>query len=422
MIEIHAVQKAIDATVTVPGSKSYTNRALLVAALAEGRSRLTGALFSDDTRNMCEALRQLGVEIEADEKRTTFEITGKGGKIPVNHAELYIGNSGTTSRSLVSYVALGKGTFVIDGDEPMRRARPIANLLNALRQLGVDVRPQFDNGYLPVIVHANGFEGGKTRLNTNESSQFLTSLMLVAPYTRKGIEVEITDKLKTPYIDITLSVMKAFSVNVTHDNYRFFHIEGGQQYQPCQYTIESDASSASYFFAAAALTGGRVRIDNLSVDSVQGDVHFVDVLQKMGCQVNRYVDGCEVVGTKQLKGIEIDMNAISDTWPTLAVLAPFADGKVIIRNIEHTRWQETDRIHAVVTELRKLGVQVVERKDSVEISPSRITPAAIDTYNDHRIAMSFSLIGLKVPGIRIKNPSCVNKTFPTYFDVLQSLK
>jgi 3-phosphoshikimate 1-carboxyvinyltransferase len=422
MIEIHAVQKAIDATVTVPGSKSYTNRALLVAALAEGRSRLTGALFSDDTRNMCEALRQLGVEIEADEKRTTFEITGKGGKIPVNHAELYIGNSGTTSRSLVSYVALGKGTFVIDGDEPMRRARPIANLLNALRQLGVDVRPQFDNGYLPVIVHANGFEGGKTRLNTNESSQFLTSLMLVAPYTRKGIEVEITDKLKTPYIDITLSVMKAFSVNVTHDNYRFFHIEGGQQYQPCQYTIESDASSASYFFAAAALTGGRVRIDNLSVDSVQGDVHFVDVLQKMGCQVNRYVDGCEVVGTKQLKGIDIDMNSISDTWPTLAVIAPFVDGKVSIRNIEHTRWQETDRIHATVTELRKLGVHVVEHKDGVEISPSRITPAAIDTYNDHRIAMSFSLIGLKVPGIRIKNPSCVNKTFPTYFDVLQTLK
>jgi 3-phosphoshikimate 1-carboxyvinyltransferase len=395
---------------------------LLVAALAEGRSRLTGALFSDDTHNMCEALRQLGVEIEADEKRTTFEITGKGGKIPVNHAELYIGNSGTTSRSLVSYVALGKGTFVIDGDEPMRRARPIANLLNALRQLGVDVRPQFDNGYLPVIVHANGFEGGKTRLNTNESSQFLTSLMLVAPYTRKGIEVEITDKLKTPYIDITLSVMKAFSVNVTHDNYRFFHIEGGQQYQPCQYTIESDASSASYFFAAAALTGGRVRIDNLSVDSVQGDVHFVDVLQKMGCQVNRYVDGCEVVGTKQLKGIDIDMNSISDTWPTLAVIAPFVDGKVSIRNIEHTRWQETDRIHATVTELRKLGVHVVEHKDGVEISPSRITPAAIDTYNDHRIAMSFSLIGLKVPGIRIKNPSCVNKTFPTYFDVLQTLK
>lgn len=422
MIEIQPVQSAIDATVTVPGSKSFTNRALLVAALAEGRSQLTGALFSDDTHYMCEALGQLGVEIEADEERSTFEVAGNGGKIPVNHAELYIGNSGTTSRSLVSYVALGKGNFVIDGDEPMRRSRPIANLIEALRQLGVDVRSQFDNGYLPAIIHANGFEGGKTRLDTNKSSQFLTSLMLVAPCTKKGIEVEITDKLKTPYIDITLSVMKAFGVNVTHDNYRFFRIEGGQQYQPRRYAIEPDASSASYLFAAAALTGGRVRVDGLNVDSVQGDIHFADVLQEMGCQVKRYVGGCEVVGSKQLNGIDIDMNAISDTWPTLAAIAPFADGKVIIRNIEHTRWQETDRIHAVVTELRKLGVHVVEHKDGVEISPSEITPTAIDTYNDHRIAMSFSLIGLKVPGIRIKNPSCVNKTFPTYFDVLEALK
>lgn len=422
MIEIQPVQSPIDANVTVPGSKSFTNRALLVAALAEGRSRLTGALFSDDTRYMCAALRQLGVEIEIDEKRSAFEVIGNGGEIPVNHAELYIGNSGTTSRSLLSYVALGKGKFIIDGDGPMRRSRPIANLLDALRQLGVDARSQFGNEYLPAIVRANGFEGGKTRLDTNKSSQFLTSLMLVAPYTKKGIEVEITDKLKTPYIDITQSVMKAFGVNVTHDNYRSFHIEGEQRFQPRQYAIEPDASSASYLFAAAALTAGRVRVENLSVDSVQGDIHFVDVLQKMGCQVNRYGDGCEVVGTKQLNGIDIDMNAISDTWPTLAVLAPFADSKVIIRNIEHTRWQETDRIHAVVTELRKLGVHVVEHRDCVEISPSAITPASIDTYNDHRIAMSFSLIGLKVPGIRIKNPNCVNKTFPTYFDVLDELK
>lgn len=422
MIEIQPVKSAIDAAVAIPGSKSFTNRALLVAALATGRSQLTGALFSDDTRYMCTALRELGVEIDADDDRCTFRVTGNGGKIPVNHAELYVGNSGTTSRSLVSYVALGKGNFVIDGDEPMRRARPIANLLDALRQLGVDVRSVFDNGFLPAIVNANGFEGGKTRLNTNKSSQFLTSLMLVAPYTKKGIEVEITDKIKTPYIDMTLSVMKAFGVAVPHDNYRFFRIRGGQKYQACEFLIEPDASSASYFFAAAALTGGRVQVDNLNADSVQGDVHFVDVLEKMGCQVNWKDDGCEVIGAKQLKGIDIDMNAISDTWPTLAAIAPFAATKVGIRNIGHTRWQESDRIHATVTELRKLGVHVVDGKDSVEISPSRITPTAIDTYNDHRIAMSFSLIGLKVPGIRIKNPSCVNKTFPTYFDVLQSLQ
>lgn len=421
MIEIQPVQKTIDATVTVPGSKSYTNRALLVAALAEGRSRLTGALFSDDTHYMFQALRQLGVAIEADENQCTFEVTGNGGKIPVDYAELYIGNSGTTSRSLVSYVALGKGCFTIDGDEPMRRTRPISDLLDALRHLGVDVRSKFDNGCLPVIVRANGLRGGKTRLNASKSSQFLTSLMLVAPYAENGLAIEIVDKLKKPYIDITMSVMKAFGIEVDNEDYRYFRIAGEWRYQPREYAVEPDASNASYFFAAAALTGGRVRVRNLSMDSVQGDVHFVDVLEKMGCTVNRYADRIEVIGPSQLKGIDVDMNAISDTSLTLAAIAPFADSKVIIRNIEHTRWQETDRIHAMVTELRKLGVHVVERQDGVEISRSKITPAAIDTYNDHRIAMSFSLVGLKVPGLRIKNPGCVSKTFPTFFDILESL-
>ena len=419
MIEIQPIHKAIDATVGVPGSKSYTNRALQVASLAEGRSRLTGALFSDDTRYMSQALRKLGVEIEADEEGCTFEVVGNGGKTPVDYAELYIGNAGTAARSLVSYVSLGNGEFVIDGDEPMRCSRPISDLLDALRQIGVDVRSQFDNGFLPVIIDAQGLKGGKTRLNASKSSQFLTSLMLVAPYAEDGMEIEMADKLKTPYIDITMAVMKAFGVNVTHDNYHHFRIEGGQRYQPREYTIEPDASNASYFFAAAALTGGRVRVNNISMDSVQGDVHFVDVLAKMGCRVNRYSDGIEVIGPEQLKGIDLDMNAISDTSLTLAAIAPFADSRVTIRNIEHTRWQETDRIHAMVTELRKLGVHVVERSDGVEIFPSQIVPAEIDTYNDHRIAMSFSLIGLKVPRIRIRGAECVSKTFPTYFDVLE---
>ncbi len=421
MIEIQPVQKAIDATVTAPGSKSYTNRALLVAALAEGRSRLTGALFSDDTRYMCEALRKLEVEIDADEERCTFEVVGNGGKIPVNLAELYIGNSGTTSRSLVSYVALGDGEYLIDGDEPMRRSRPIADLLDALRQLGVNVRSKFDNDFLPLIVRANGLKGGKTRLDASKSSQFLTSLMLVAPYAEEGMAIDVVGEMKTPYIDITMSVMKAFGVDVTHDNYKSFHVEGGQRYQLREYPIEPDASNASYFFAIAAITGGRVRVNNISMDSTQGDLHFVDVLEQMGCQVNRYDDGIEVIGPNHLKGIDLDMKAISDTSLTLAAIAPFAESKVIIRNIEHTRHQETDRIHAMVTELRKLGVPVVERQDGVEISPSKITPAEIDTYQDHRVAMSFSLIGLKSPGIRIKDPGCVSKTFPTFYGVLASL-
>jgi 3-phosphoshikimate 1-carboxyvinyltransferase len=421
MIEIEPIQNPVDAIVTVPGSKSYTNRALLIASLAKGHSRLTGALFSDDTRYMYEALRQLGVAIAANEERCSFEVIGNGGKISVNHANLYVGNSGTTTRSLVSYVGLGKGEFIIDGDEPMRRSRPISDLLDSLRQIGVDARSQYDNDYLPVVVCANGLQGGHASLNASKSSQFLTSLMLVAPYAVNGLEIDIVDKLKRPYIDITMSVMNAFGVHVINKNYRYFHIPAGQQYEPREYAIEPDASSASYFFAAAALTGGRVRVKDLTSDSTQGDIRFVDVLERMGCHVNRQSSGIEVMGPAQLKGIDVDMNAISDTALTLAAIAPFAEDRVAIRNIEQTRWQETDRIHAMVTELRKLGVDVVEHQDGVEIYPSKIKPAKIDTYDDHRVAMSFSLIGLKVPGIRIKNPECVSKTFPSFLDVLANL-
>ncbi len=421
MNEIQPLRKPVDVTIEVPGSKSYTNRALLVAALANGRSTLTGALFSDDTRYMCEALRKLGVQIEADEAQATFHVNGNGGDIPVESTQLYIGNSGTTSRSLVSYVSLGHGEFVIDGDEPMRRSRPISDLLDALTQIGVAARSQFDNGHLPVIVQANGLKGGKTRLDASKSSQFLTSLLLIAPYAKNDMEIEVVGTLKTPYIDITTSVMDAFGVTVVNNTYRHFRIAGQQSYQPREYQIEPDASSASYFFAAAALTGGRVKVKHLHLNSVQGDVQFVRVLEEMGCQVNADTDGIEVSGPERLHGVDVDMNALSDTALTLAAIAPFADSKTIIRNIEHTRWQETDRIHAMVTELRKLGVSVVEHRDGVEIMPAAILPAAIDTYRDHRVAMAFSLIGLRVPGIQICDPGCVSKTFPHFFGVLQGL-
>lgn len=421
MNEIQPLRKPVDATIEVPGSKSYTNRALLVAALANGRSTLTGALFSDDTRYMCNALRKLGVQIGADEAQATFHVNGNGGDIPVESTQLYIGNSGTTSRSLVSYVSLGHGKFVIDGDEPMRRSRPISDLLDALTQIGVAARSQFDNGHLPVIVQANGLKGGKTRLDASKSSQFLTSLLLIAPYAKNDMEIEVVGTLKTPYIDITTSVMDAFGVTVVNNTYRHFRIAGQQSYQPREYQIEPDASSASYFFAAAALTGGRVKVKHLHLNSVQGDVQFVRVLEEMGCQVNAAADGIEVSGPERLHGVDVDMNALSDTALTLAAIAPFADSKTVIRNIEHTRWQETDRIHAMVTELRKLGVSVVEHRDGVEIMPAPIVPAAIDTYRDHRVAMAFSLIGLRVPGIQIRDPGCVSKTFPHFFRVLQGL-
>lgn len=421
MIEIPPIRKPIDATIEVPGSKSYTNRALLVAAMAPGVSTLTGALFSDDTHYMCNALQKLGVEINADEKRATFDVHGNGGTIPVSGAELYIGNSGTTSRSLTAYVSLGRGKFVLDGDEPMRRGRPISDLLNALGQIGVSARSQFENGHLPVIVEANGLKGGKTRLDVTKSSQFLTALLLIAPCAKNDMEIEVVGARKMPYINITLAVMEAFGVQVIHEDYKYFRIEGGQQYQPRIYNVEPDASSASYFFAAAALTGGRVTVKHLHLDSPQGDIGFVHVLERMGCQVAVSDSGITVTGPRQLKGIDVDMRAISDTALTLAAIAPFADSKVTIRNIEHTRWQETDRIHAMVTELRKLGVPVVEHQDGLEISPAPITPAAVDTYDDHRMAMAFSLIGLKTSGIRINDPECVSKTFPTYFEVLKEL-
>ena len=421
MIEIQPVRKPVDTTIEVPGSKSYTNRALLVAAMAHGTSTLTGALFSDDTRYMCNALQKLGVQVDADEELATFDVHGNGSEIPVSGAELYIGNSGTTSRSLTAYVSLGHGKFVIDGDEPMRHGRPIADLLDALRQIGVSARTQFENGHLPVIIEADGLKGGKTRLDVSKSSQFLTALLLIAPYAKNGMEIEVVGKREMPYIDITLSVMAAFGTQVVNADYTYFRVKGGQQYQPRVYNIEPDASNASYFFAAAALTGGRVTVQHLNFGSAQGDVQFVRILEQMGCQVSVSDTGITLTGPRQLNGIDVDMRTISDTALTLAAIAPFADSKVTIRNIKHTRWQETDRIQAMVTELRKLGVPVIEHQDGLEISPAPITPAAIDTYEDHRMAMAFSLVGLKASGIRINDPECVSKTFPNYFEVLQEL-
>lgn len=416
------LQEPLDAVVTVPGSKSYTNRALLVAALANGESHLADALFSEDTDYMVQALHKLGVSIEADPKATSFAVTGNGGRIPVAGAELYIGNSGTTSRSITSYVALGHGTFTIDGDAPMRQSRPIADLLDALGQLGIDARSRLANGCLPVEVRAKGFRGGKTRLDASKSSQFLTSLLLVAPYADDGLEIEMVGEFKTEYIDITMAVMQSFGIEVEHDKYRRFRVAGGQCYKPCTYAIEPDASNASYFFAAAAVSGGRVRVANIAADSAQGDIHFVDVLENMGCTVNRYAHGIEVIGPDQLRGIDVDMKAISDTSLTLAAIAPFAADPVRIRNIEHTRWQETDRIAAMVAQLQRLGVAVKEHRDGVTIAPSKPKSCTIDTYKDHRVAMSFALVGLRVPGICINDPGCVGKTFPTYFNVWDQIR
>jgi len=422
MLKIKPFEGKIDAIVTILGSKSYTNRALLVAALAEGKSVLKHALFSDDTVYMSKALKTVGIEIHENMSKATFEIEGNNGKIPATEAELFIGNAGTAARFLTSYLTLGNGKYCIDGVERMRK-RPIAALLDALNQLGAKVSTKFSNGCPPVLIDANGLHGGKAVVNTEKSSQFLSSILLSAPYAQNDVKLEIEDELVSkPYIDITLSVMSSFGVEVENQNYKKFFISSGRGYQGREYAIEPDASGASYFFAAAALIGGKVKVMNLSKDSVQGDVKFVEVLRQMGCEINYGKDYIELKSQGELKGIEVDMNAISDTAQTLAAIAPFAKNKVFIKNIGHIREKETDRITAIVNELRKLNVKVDELDDGIIIYPSKVQPTSIETYDDHRMAMSFAVVGLKIPGIIIKNPECVNKTFPNFFDKLELLR
>ena len=421
-LEIQPVTTPIDAEVAIPGSKSITNRALLIAALADGISQLDNALMSDDTRYMANALRDLGIRI--DENPATFRVFGTGGRVPADNAELHIGNSGTSARFLTAYLGLGHGTYLVDGVARMRE-RPIQDLLDGLAPLGATARCEGKDGVCPpVLMVASGLQGGRTMMRGNKSSQYFTALLQVAPYAQTDVEIRVEgDLVSKPYIDLTIAVMRDFGVEVTNRNYRSFAVRAGQRYEPRAYPIEPDASNASYFFAAAALTGGRVRVPHLTAQSVQGDVAFVDILSKMGCRVRKDPDGIEVRGTGRLSGMDLDMNATPDIAPTLCALAPFASGPVDIRNVAVLRLHETDRIAALKTELNKLGIRVETRADGLTVYPaSHIRPAALDAYDDHRMAMSLSLIGLKIPGIAINDPACVAKTFPTYFDVLEKAK
>ena len=410
-----------DCAIRIPGSKSITNRALLIAALAAGESRLEDALFSDDTRYMAEAWDRLGVSIAADATARRFAVRGCDGVIPATSAELFVGNAGTAMRFLVAALCLGHGRFHIDGTERMRQ-RPIQDQLDALAQLGAQARCAMQPGCPPVVIDADGLAGGHTRIAAAKSSQFLSAVLLIAPYARTTVDVEVIGPLVAgPYVDMTIGVMRAFGVAVERDGYRRFIVEP-QRYSGRRYAIEPDASSAHYFLAAAALTGGRVRVNGLGRTSLQGDIHFVDILEQMGATVERGDDFLEVRGNGHLDGVDVDMNLISDTMPTLAALAPFARRPVTIRNVAHVRLQESDRLHAVATELHRLGAQVRELDDGLVIEPSAIRPAMVQTYDDHRIAMSFALIGLRVPGIGIHDPDCVSKTFPDYFARLEELR
>jgi len=417
-VAVQTAEKPIDATLELPGSKSYSNRALLVAALAEGRSEIARALFSDDTHYMHAALSALGISVEADESAQRFLVTGAGGRIPAGGAELYTGNAGTAARFLTAAVALGHGTFVVDGSERMRQ-RPIQPLIDGLQQLGVDARARFGNGCPPVVVHAQGIPGGRARVRGDISSQYLSALLLAGPYAASGIEIDVEGELvSAPYIDITLDVMAAFGVRTERDGVRRFIVPGGQRYQGREYSIEPDASSASYFFAAAAVTGGRVRVSHLGAASAQGDLRFVDVLERMGCTVVREAGATEVRGPSQLRAVDADFTRMGDVATTLAAIAPFADGPVTLRGIAQTHHEESDRPVAAATELRRIGIAVDETWDSLTIHPGSPQPAVIHTYDDHRIAMSFAITGLRAPGVMIANPGCVAKTFPSFFDLL----
>jgi 3-phosphoshikimate 1-carboxyvinyltransferase len=412
-------------TVTVPGSKSITNRALVLAALGGIHScELHGALQSEDTEVMLAALRALGVDIEIDDvdpSRIFISHPEAFEKAPAA-ADLFVGNSGTTIRFLTAALGTLKGRYRLDG-VPRMRERPIEELLDGMRQLGVDAQSEQNNECPPVVVNATGQMGGTARIRGDRSSQFLSGLLMVGPFTANETVVEIVGPLVSePYVAMTLRMIEQFG-------YRF-EVGPGHRYRfpPNQgrhfcgaYAIEPDASAASYFWAAAAITGGRVMVAGLTRKSLQGDVRFVEVLEQMGCRVEETAAGIAVTGSA-LRGVDVDMNDISDTVMTLGAVACFAEGPTTIRNVGHIRHKETDRIAALATELRKLGAAVEERDDGLTITPGPLRGCSVDTYNDHRMAMSLALVGLKVPGVVIRNPGCVAKTYPGFWGDLEALR
>jgi 3-phosphoshikimate 1-carboxyvinyltransferase len=420
-MEIIPIPHPLQATVRVPGSKSLTNRALLIAALANGRTRLTNALFSDDSCYFAKALQTLGFEAQLDQDNFEMTVTGLGGRIPAQQAELFVGNSGTTARFLTAFLTLGRGEYILDG-EPRMRERPIGDLVDALAQLGAKL--DTNNDFPPVKITASGLPGGRARIAGNISSQFLSALLMVAPYAKSRIEIEVsTDLNSRPYVDMTIAIMADFGVQIKRDAYKYFTIRPASYLPFTSYQIESDASAASYFFAAPAICGGAVRVENISRDSKQGDIAFLNVLRSMGCIITEGDHFIEVTGTEQLKGVDVDMRDIPDTAQTLAAVAPFASTPTRIRGIASARVKETDRVHSTCTELARLGVRVEEYEDGMTIYPCQtFTPVTVQTYNDHRMAMAFSLLGLRVSGVSVNNPACVSKTFPDYFEVLETLR
>jgi len=413
----------VEGEINLPGSKSLSNRALLLAALAEGTTTITNLLESDDTRHMLNALKQLGIQYSLSEDKTKCTVVGNAGAIHgAKLEELFLGNAGTAMRPLCAALCLGTGSYLLTG-EPRMKERPIGHLVDALRQAGAKITYQENEGYPPLLIEAEGLSGGNVQIEGAISSQFLTALLLAAPMAKEDMTISIIGELVSkPYIDITLHIMKEFGVEVENDNYQTFRVNGGQTYKAVEtFMVEGDASSASYFLAAAAIKGGRVKVTGIGKKSIQGDIQFVDVLEKMGAVVE-WGDDFVSVSKGELHAIDMDFNHIPDAAMTIATTALFAEGTTTLRNIYNWRVKETDRLFAMATELRKVGAEVEEGEDYLKITPPKVLKhAAIDTYDDHRMAMCFSLLALDPASVTINEPECTAKTFPTYFKVLESI-
>ncbi len=422
MISITPV-RTLNATITVPGSKSLTQRALIAAALAEGSSQLLGPLASEDTQYTMKALLAMGVACD-DSDPDCWQVHGTGGLVREPDAAIFLGNNGTATRFLTSVAALGHGTFHITGSTRMSE-RPILPLMEALRGWDVDIDSDARNGCPPLTIMAKGLAGGRTVLPEGKSSQYLSSLLLVAPYASSPAELEVLGEiLSKPYVEMTLAVMADFGIRVeATPALNFFRIPQGQ-YQGRTYAIEGDASGASYFWAAAAVTGGKVTVANVPIPSLQGDANLLPYLARMGCSIERSGAGITVTGG-ELEGIELDMGDMPDVAPTLAVVAAFAEGTTVINNIAHLRIKECDRLSAVVSELRKMGADVEEEPARMIIhgkkGGSNLHGATISTYNDHRMAMCFAVAGLRIPGVQISGEECVVKSFPDFWERFQQL-
>ena len=420
-IEVKPASGALNSTIQPPGSKSLTNRALPIAAMASGRSVLSGVLDSDDTKVMIQSLQTIGVKISHDKSLHLVTVDGVAGIVEEQNqaAELFIGNSGTTIRFLTALLGFVGGEYTLDGIARMRE-RPIGPLVEALNALGATVVAESPNGCPPVKISSARLSGGRVKIRGDVSSQYLSGLMMAAPLATNDVIIEIEGPLiSKPYVEMTQKVMKNFGVDChINDAFNRFEIAGDQSYTAAEYQIEPDASAASYFWAAAAICGGTATVKNLNQDSLQGDVQFVECLEQMGCKVKWGENEISVTGPAKV-GIDVDMSNVSDTVQTLAAVALFVEGTTIVRNVAHNRVKETDRIGNLAIELRKFGVKVDEHEDGLSIHPGPLNGADIETYDDHRMAMSLALVGLKQPGVKIHDPGCVSKTYPDYFADLE---